>query len=140
MATWTLLSLALLLTVYSKAFNVIISTSIAGLILSYILPVILWARKRWKGERLELGPWNLGRFGGWVNAAAIAWSVFAVVLFVSPPNQVAGYTFAGLLIFLVAYYLAAARSVFKGPKKLGTEEDLLRMEKTIEKQAVYKEA
>lgn len=44
-----------------------------------------------------------------------------------------GYTFAGLLVFLTVYFLAAVKGKFQGPKKLGTEEELLRLEKEMER-------
>ncbi|MBI4349395.1 MAG: amino acid permease [Elusimicrobia bacterium] len=132
-AVWLSAALAFAVAVYSGAFTVIASLSTIGLYVSYILPVVLVFRARLKGRWTELGPWNLGRWGGWINAGAIAWTAFICVLFVAPPNQLTGYTFAGLTAILTVYYLAAVRGTFEGPKKVGTEEELLRLEEELEK-------
>ena len=39
-----------------------------------------------------------------------------MVLFVLPPNQLAGYTFAGTLVLLGLYWALAQRHTFTGPK------------------------
>ena len=143
-AVWLSVGLAFLLALTSGAFNVIVSFSTIGLYISYILPVVLAmaARRRgaWgpgaKGE-YPLGPWNLGAWGGLVNGVAIAWVLFITVLFVTPPNQVAGYTLAGVVLFLVVYYVAAVRGRFQGPKKMMTEEELLKMEQDLQKTSAY---
>lgn len=131
-AVWLAVVLAFLIGLYAKAFTVITSLSVIGLYVSYVIPVALVLRARGRGEWKDLGPWNLGRWGGWINAGAVAWTAFITVLFVAPPNQLTGYTFAALLAFLVVYYLAAVRGTFQGPRKLGTEEELLQAEARLE--------
>jgi amino acid transporter len=131
-AVWLAVSLCLLIAVYSKAYTVITSLSTLGLYLSYGIPVALVLRARKRGEWKDLGPWSLGRFGVWINAVAVAWIAFITILFVTPPNEVAGYTLAGLLALLAVYYFGFVRGVFKGPQKLGTEEDLMRIERDLE--------
>jgi amino acid transporter len=132
LAVWLAVALAFAIGLYAKAFNVITSLSVIGLYVSYVIPVALVLRARLRGTWTELGPWNLGRWGGWINAGAIAWTVFITILFVAPPNQLTGYTFAGLLVFLGIYFLVAVKGKFKGPRKLGTEDELLRMEKELD--------
>jgi hypothetical protein len=39
-----------------------------------------------------------------------------MVLFVLPPNELAGYTFAGALMLLTVYWVAFQRHTFVGPK------------------------
>ncbi len=118
-AIWLAAALAFAVGIYAKAFSVITSLSVIGLYVSYIMPVALVLRARSRGQWKDLGPWNLGRWGGLVNAGAILWTAFITVLFVSPPNELTGYTFAGLLVVLVAYYYGYARGHFKGPKRIG---------------------
>jgi amino acid transporter len=132
-AIWLAVALAMLVAIYAKGFTVITSLSVIGLYVSYVIPISLVLRARSKGKWKDLGPWHLGRWGGWINAGAVAWTLFITVLFVAPPNQLTGYTFAGLLVFLTVYFLTAVRGKFKGPKNLGTEEELLRLEKELEK-------
>ena len=53
---------------------------------------------------------------GFSNALSHAFELVATtVLFVLPPNQVAGYTFAGALALLCAYWIFWMRARFKGP-------------------------
>ncbi|MBI3504167.1 MAG: amino acid permease [Proteobacteria bacterium] len=136
-AVWVSVVLAFLAAIYSGAFNVVVSISTIGLYVSYILPVVLVLRERRRGRWTKLGPWNLGRWGALVNVVAIAWTAFISILFVAPPNELTGYTMAGVTVILVVYYFAWARSRFKGPHQLGTEEDLLRIEKTIEGTSIH---
>jgi hypothetical protein len=56
------------------------------------------------------------------------WIAFITVLFVAPPNQLTGYTFAGLSIILAIYYFVDVRHWFRGPQQMGTEEELLAIE------------
>ena len=39
-----------------------------------------------------------------------------MVLFVLPPNQLAGYTFAGCVALLIVYWVGFQRHTFVGPK------------------------
>ncbi len=144
-AVWVSVATAFVLAVYSGAFGVIVTLSTIGLYVSYVLPVVLALRARRRGTwgvgaagEYPLGPWNLGPWGGLVNALAVAWVAFICVLFVAPPNQLTGYTFAGLTAALAAYYLAAVRGTFKGPQRLMTEEELLRTETVLEGSSVYR--
>jgi amino acid transporter len=130
-AVWVSVALAFLVAMYSKAYDVMVSISTIGLYVSYILPVLLALRARRRGEWRELGPWNLGRWGGAINLVAAAWTGFICVLFVCPPNQLTGYTFAALTAALVVFYFALVRGRFAGPRRLGTEEQLLELEKAL---------
>ncbi len=130
-AVWLTAGLAFLVALYSGAFTVIVSLSTIGLYVSYIIPVILVLQARRQGKWKDLGPWNLGKWGWLVNALAVAWVAFIAVLFVTPPNELTGKTFAGLTVLLTVYYLARVRGVFQGPMKLGTEEELMRLENEL---------
>ena len=115
-AVWLASSLALVVALYSKAYGVIVSLSTIGLYVSYVIPVALVLRARRRGTWTELGPWSLGRWGALVNALAVAWVAFITVLFVAPPNEQTGYTFAGALVLLGVYYLTLVRGRFAGPR------------------------
>ncbi|MBI2501116.1 MAG: amino acid permease [Deltaproteobacteria bacterium] len=116
-ATWVLVVLAFLIAIYSKSYSAIVSISVIGLYISYILPVILGFKARLRGKWRDRGPWHLGRWSLVINGVAIAWVGFISVLFVVPPNELAGYTFAGLLLLLTLYYFVWTRKHFKGPKQ-----------------------
>jgi hypothetical protein len=55
-----------------------------------------------------------------VNAAALGWVAIITVLFVLPPNQLAGYTFVGCAVLLGIYWFGYMRARFRGPP-LGAE-------------------
>ncbi|HVA65460.1 MAG TPA: amino acid permease [Elusimicrobiota bacterium] len=117
-AVWLAVCLALVVALYGRAYTVIVSLSTIGLYLSYIIPVILVLRARRNGRWKELGPWRLGRWGAAVNVIAVAWTALITVLFVSPPNELTGYTLAGVLAALSVYYVLGERKNFTGPKRL----------------------
>ena len=116
-AIWTCVATAFALAVWSRAYGVIVSISTIGFYASYGLPIVLALRAR-RGGRLERGPWHIGRWSPTVNAIAVAWIAFISVLFMLPPNQLTGYTFAGALALLGVYYFAWARTHFEGPPAL----------------------
>ena len=138
-AIWLSVIVAFLFAVYSGAYPVIVSISTIGLYVSYGLPLLLklWAIKDGRWTKANNGPWNLGGLSAFVNVMAILWIVFITVLFVTPPNQLTGYTFLGLIVILTVYYLASVRHWFKGPKRIGAEDELERIEKELEKTSVY---
>jgi amino acid transporter len=98
-AIWLAVGVALLIAVYSRVYSVIVSISTIGLYVSYGIPILLGLLAQRQGQWNHRGPWHLGRWSAPNAAIAILWIVFISVLFVAPPNQLAGYTFAGLLSF-----------------------------------------
>src|SRR5678815_686666 len=102
-AVWTCVGIAFLLAIWSQAYSVIVSISTIGLYAAYGLPIWLAWKARRSGH-YTTGPWNLGGWAGWINGAALLWIGFITVLFVLPPNLLAGTTFAGLLAALGLYY------------------------------------
>ena len=112
-AVWACVACSFLLAVYD--YNVIASISTIGLYASYGIPVFL-AIDASKRGRYKRGVWNLGRWSRPIAIGASIWVAFITVLFVLPPNQMAGYTFGGALAILAIYHLAWARKHFKGPQ------------------------
>jgi hypothetical protein len=97
---------------YDRALAIVTAISTIALYVGYILPVIL-ARPQsgWRAEAV----WNLGRYSSLVSSAAIAWTAFIVVIFVMPPNQLAGESFAALLVILAALYWLRVRARLRAP-------------------------
>lgn len=112
-------ALAVLLCVYAAAYTVVTSISTIALYLAYIIPVCLnWRnRRRCRGEFTtpETAPWNLGRWTSLVGGIAILYTLFIVVVFVLPPNELVLWTTLGLGVILSAYWLLYARRHFTGP-------------------------
>ena len=120
----------------------LVGTGIAviGLYIAFILPVVLRFRL---GDRFEHGAWSLGRHYRWIDAIAIVWVAFICLVFLMPPykssvpwedeftwealNYAPILVGAALLLF-GGWYVLSAHKWFKGPVRMGTEEELERME------------
>lgn len=123
--------LAVLLTMYSAVYSVIVAVSTTALYLAYGIPIYLNLRNKLqnKGEYAtpETAPWSLRNFGNIINVVAIAWIVFITILFSIPPNELAGWSIIILGVFMVVYWQLDAKKRFTGPKKTA-EEELRRIE------------
>jgi amino acid transporter len=128
-----------------------VGTSIAviGLYIAFVLPIILRYRK---GESFERGAWHLGRHYRWIDPLAIAWIVIVCTLFLMPffPDGIPGnsavsgshflinvnwldvnyapLTVGAWLLICGGWWLLSARKWFKGPVRMGSEEELGRIE------------
>ena len=106
--------MALIVALWADAYSAMVALSTIALYASYGLPVLLGLRTPGRVR----GPWTLGRYSGIVNRIALTWIAACLVLFVLPPNQLAGYTFAGCLAALLLYWRFWMRSRFAGPPVL----------------------
>jgi amino acid transporter len=108
------------LCLYASAYYVITSISTITLYVAYIIPVYLnWRnRRRRSGEYVtaETAPWNLGRFAPLLNLVAIVYTVFIVIVFSIPPNELVLWTMLGLSLLLLFYWNLHAKRHFPGPK------------------------
>jgi len=118
-AVWVSVIAAFLMALWADAYSAMVALSTLALYASYALPIAVgfWARR--SGRWTSLGPWNLGRASDAVNAMALLWIAAITVLFVLPPNALAGYTFAGCLALLALYWFGYMRTRFSGPKVRG---------------------
>jgi amino acid transporter len=114
-------ALVVLICLYAAAYSVVTSISTITLYLAYIIPVYLnWRNKhRRKGEYTtpQIAPWNLGKWGNWINGVAIGWTLFIVIIFSIPPNELVLWTMLALAILMAIYWVAHARGHFRGPTK-----------------------
>lgn len=117
--------LAIVLCLYASAYYVITSISTITLYLAYVIPIYLnWRnRRRGQGEFVTpaMAPWNLGRFAPFLNIVAIIYTVFIVVVFSIPPNELVLWTMLGVGAILLVYWKAIARAHFAGPKQAQPE-------------------
>lgn len=112
---------------FTYAFAAVVSITVIGLYIAYVIPVFL----RWrKGDSFEAGPWTLGRKYKWINPAAVLWVAICVVIF-SLPQSPAGVpwddtfdwkfvNYAPIMVAIViiavgAWWLISARRTFQGP-------------------------
>jgi amino acid transporter len=115
-AIWTATVCAFAVALWSDAYEAMTALSTIALYASYGLPILVGLRARRSGLWRRRGPWDLGRFSFALNLAALAWIAALMVLFVLPPNALAGWTFAGALVLLAAYWKLWMKKRFRGPR------------------------
>ena len=116
----------------SVAFNAIVSLVVAAYFGSYFIPISIVAYRRAKGIPLELGPWNLGRFGLATNLVAMGWmiltwtfSFFPIAVPVTPQTMNwSSALWGGLMIFGIGWYFAFQRHRFTGPTIISSHFDV----------------
>ena len=112
---------------FTYAFAAVVSITVIGLYIAYVIPTFL----RWrKGDSFKPGPWTLGRHYKWVNPAAILWVAICVVIFSLPQGSTgafwhddfdwkyvnyAPFMVAAVIIAVGAWWLISARNTFEGP-------------------------
>lgn len=109
----------------SIALNAILSLSTIALYISYLIPTTLLVLKRIRKEPINFGPFQLGRFGFWINLYAIAFGTFIVIFLpfpaVSNPNATemnyAGPVFLGLLLIAIVDWFVRGRNRYSGPTR-----------------------
>src|SRR5262249_34709907 len=112
--------------------------------IAFVLPVFLRLRL---GDRFQHGAWSLGRHYKWIDTVSLLWVGFITILFSLPlfydglpwsshfSWSLTNYTvlwFAGIGFFFGGWWVLSARKWFKGPVRMGTEEQLARMERERE--------
>jgi amino acid transporter len=112
---------------FPYAFFAVVSITVIGLYIAYVIPVYL----RWrKGDAFQPGPWTLGRHYRWMNPAAVVWVIICVIIFILPftPAGVpwrdefdwkyvnyAPLTVGFVLAAVGIWWLVSARHKFTGP-------------------------
>ncbi len=114
-AIWLSVGMAFVVALWADAYAAMVALSTIALYASYGLPIWLGWRARRDGRWHRRGPWDLGRWSPAVNVAAMLWVVGVLILFVLPPNQLAGYAFAGCCLWLTIYWFAFRRGHFHPP-------------------------
>jgi amino acid transporter len=126
---------------YLVGYAVGTAIAVIGLYIAFILPV--WLRWR-KGDSWdEPRAWSLGRHYKWLDAIAIAWVAIITILFVFPLYkaglpweddfswELTNYTvlwFAAIGIIFGGWWFLSAKNWFTGPVRMGSEEELQRLE------------
>ena len=63
----------------ATAFNAIVSLQAISLALSYVPPILFMLIRKARGQPPEYGPFNLGRYGVFVNAFAVVYLIFIII-------------------------------------------------------------
>ena len=121
---------------YLVGYYVGTGIAVVGLYIAFILPVILRFRQ---GDKFEHGAWSLGKKYKWLNLIAIIWVGFICIVFFLPPYKVSipgqegwSWDYVNYAPVLVAaafalfggWWVLSAKNWFKGPVRMGTEEEL----------------
>lgn len=122
-AVWVSVVAAFVVALWADAYSAMVALSTIALCASYALPIAAGLRARRSGAWRHRGPWDLGRWSAPVNALALGWIAVMTVLFVLPPNQLAGYTFGAAVVVLAAAWWGWARRWFRGPRVGLAEEE-----------------
>ena len=118
--------------------------AVIGLYIAFI-PVILRFRV---GDKFERGAWSLGKHYKWIDAIAIVWVAFISILFLLPTatrracrgrrvglGGVVNYApmlVGGALLLFGGWWASPRTSWFKGPVRMGSEEELEQIEQRLE--------
>ncbi|MGZ5969766.1 MAG: amino acid permease [Polyangiales bacterium] len=114
-AVWVSAMFALVIAAWAKALSAMTALSTIALYASYAAPVFVALLARRSGRFGARGPFHLGRVSSAVNAVALLWVALVTVLFVLPPNELAGWTFFACLVLIAIYWFSWAKKRFPGP-------------------------
>ena len=120
--------------------------AVIGLYIAFVLPVYLRYRKgdSWDEPRA----WSLGRHYKWIDLVSLIWVALITILFIFPLYgaglpwsddftwELTNYTllwFVGIGLVFGGWWLLSAKKWFKGPIRMGTEEELERIEEEYER-------
>ena len=103
------------------------------------------------GSNFEHGAWSLGKHYKWINWIAILWVVFISIVFMLPtaPAGIPGnanftwnavnyapLTIGGAFILFGGWWVLSAKKWFKGPVRMGTDEELAALEAAQEERVL----
>jgi amino acid transporter len=124
------------------AYYAVTAIAVIGLYIAYVIPTYLRLRA---GESFKPGPWNLGRWSKLIGWIAVVWVVFICIVLMLPQYSPGGlgisftnaFNFAPVAVLVVigfagVYWAASARKWFKGPKVMGSPEELAAIERELE--------
>lgn len=121
--------LALLNLGSTQAFNAVVSLTLAGLFISYLISIGLMVNRRLRpsveAKQLRWGPWRMGKwFGAFVNIFSMIYIIIAVLFsfFPSTPKGITAASmnwspvvFVAVVAFGIVYYFVQGRSLYDGP-------------------------
>ena len=126
---------------YLVGYGVGTAIAVIGLYIAFAIPVYLRLRKgdSWDEPRA----WSLGKHYKWIDTIAILWVALITILFIFPLYkaglpfrddfswELTNYTvlwFAAIGLVFGGWWALSAKNWFKGPVRMGTEEELERIE------------
>ena len=131
---------------YFVGYAVGTAIAVIGLYIAFVIPVYLRYRM---GDRFVPGAWSLGKHYRWIDPLSVGWVALITILFIFPLYDVGlpwrddfaweftNYTilwFAAIGLVFGGWWFLSAKNWFKGPVRMGTEEELERLEEEQRKQ------
>ena len=114
---------------------IVIVTAISTIFLYAAYGVVIYlgaTTQEWTGHRV----WSLGRWSRPIAWISVIWIIFLMVLFSFPTSGNISWPFmVGIVVLLLIYYFAWAKSRFKGPRVMGAETELAAIEKEFQEAA-----
>jgi amino acid transporter len=110
----------------TAAFNAILSLSVVALYATYAMPIVLILVLRLKQpEKINFGPFRLGKWGPYVNIASIIYTTYACIFLLFPPlaaTTAVNMNWASLvcgvtILFALAAWWSGGMGRYKGPLK-----------------------
>jgi len=107
----------------TAAFGAIIALSSLALYFSYFIAICCMVHARFRANGVQLGEWNLGRYGLAVNIFALVYTVW-VMIFLPFPNTLpvtavnmnyCGPIFGAVLLFTLSLWFLRGRKHWPGP-------------------------
>ena len=115
-AIWGLAGFALALALSVNVYSAVVSVAVIALYISYGLPIAGRLYARYTRKQTDFtGPWSLGRFSTPVAIIAVIWITFICVVFVLPPNDLAGEVMLTGGVVLALLWGLLVRRKFAGP-------------------------
>lgn len=124
------------------AYFAVTSIAVIGLYIAYVLPTFLRLRA---GDSFKPGPWNLGKWSRPIGTIAVIWVVFIAIMLMMPQFSPGGLgiktmdalNYAPIAVAIVIgfagiWWVVSARKWFKGPKIMGSAEELAEIERDLE--------
>jgi amino acid transporter len=124
------------------AYYAVTAIAVIGLYIAYVLPTFLRLRA---GDAFKPGPWNLGKWSKPIGTIAVIWTVFICIVLMMPQYSPGGlgitftnsFNFAPVAVLIVIgfagiWWIVSAHKWFKGPKVMGTAEELAAIEHELE--------
>lgn len=105
------------------AFDAVAALSSLSLYISYAIAIMSMLYARWSNSNLELGEWNWGRAGPYINVFALVYTLYIIVFLPFPstlPVTATNMNYCGpvmVAVFVIAYglWFLRARKHWAGP-------------------------
>lgn len=109
----------------TAAFNAVLSVTVVGLSLSYLIPIVAMLYRRiWTPKQIQWGPWKMPQaLGIVINVASIVYILFLTCFLVLPSTQpvtaqnmnYSSLILGGVLILVTVDWIFRARKTYEGP-------------------------